>query len=101
MTASTSRAMQCRPDCGACCIAISIRQPYFGMPAGKPAGVPCVHLSPTMRCELYGDARRPALCDAFQAEREFCGDNREQALVRLARLEVQSLPDGAVIGGAG
>lgn len=100
MRSNTNRAMQCRPDCGACCIAISIHQPYYGMLNGKPAGVPCVHLSPAMRCDLYGDPRRPALCDAFAPEREFCGDNREQALVLLARLEVQSLPDSVVKGGA-
>lgn len=52
-----------------------------------------------MRCILFGDARRPALCDAFKPEREFCGDTREQALVRLALLEVQSLPDSVVLGG--
>jgi uncharacterized protein len=88
--------MQCRTDCGACCIAISIGQPFYGMPRGKPAGVPCVHLSPSVRCVLFGDARRPALCDAFMPEREFCGDNRADALLRLAQLEVQSLPDSGV-----
>jgi hypothetical protein len=91
--------MQCRTDCGACCIAISIHQSFFGMPDGKPAGIPCVHLSPAMRCKLFGDTRRPALCDAFAAEREFCGDNREQALVLLAQLEEQSRPDSLVQGG--
>lgn len=92
--------MQCRPGCGACCIAISIHQPFFGMPGGKPAGVPCVHLDHAMRCALFDDARRPALCDAFAAEREFCGDTREQALWRLARLEVMSMPDTAIDGDA-
>jgi len=85
--------MECRTDCGACCIAISIGQPFYGMPGGKPAGVPCVHLSPAMRCRLFGDARRPALCAAFLPEREFCGDTREEALQRLGQLELQSLPD--------
>ncbi len=85
--------MQCRTDCGACCIAISIHQPFYGMPNGKPAGVPCVHLSPAMRCGVFGDTRRPALCDAFKPEPAYCGDTREQALVRLARLEVLSAPD--------
>lgn len=69
------------------------------MPKGKPAGISCVHLSPDMRCILFGDARRPDLCDAFEAEREFCGDNREQALVRLAQLEQQSLPDIVIVEG--
>ncbi|MEZ5572289.1 MAG: YkgJ family cysteine cluster protein [Halioglobus sp.] len=85
--------MQCRPGCGACCIAISIHQSFYGMPAGKPAGVRCVHLNDSMLCDLFGDARRPALCDAFAAEREFCGDTREQALQLLAQLELQSTPD--------
>ena len=52
-----------------------------------------------MRCILFGDARRPDLCDAFKPEREFCGDNREQALVRLAQLELQSLPDVLALEG--
>jgi uncharacterized protein len=91
--------MQCRAGCGACCIAISIHQSFYGMPGGKPAGVPCVHLDSAMRCGLHGDARRPALCDDFQAEREYCGDNREQALLRLAQLEVQSAPDRITAGG--
>ncbi|HAI50813.1 MAG TPA: zinc/iron-chelating domain-containing protein, partial [Enterobacteriaceae bacterium] len=28
--------MECRPDCGACCIAPSISTPIPGMPHGKP-----------------------------------------------------------------
>ena len=91
--------MECRAECGACCIAISIHQPFYAMPKGKPAGISCVHLSPDMRCILFGDARRPDLCDAFEAEREFCGYNREQALVRLVQLERQSLPDIVILRG--
>jgi len=83
--------MECRTNCGACCIAISIRQPFFGMPGGKPAGVPCVHLDGTMGCELFGDERRPTACDAFIAERAFCGENRQQALMRLTELELQTI----------
>jgi hypothetical protein len=49
-----------------------------------------------MQCSLFGDARRPTLCDAFAAEREFCGDTREEALVLLAQLELQSLPDRCI-----
>lgn len=91
--------MQCRTDCGACCIAISINRPYHGMPGGKPAGVPCVHLGAAMRCALYGDARRPAVCAAFKAEAEYCGETREQALARLAQLEIQSAPDAIARAG--
>jgi len=84
--------MQCRDACGACCIAPSIAQPFFGMPRGKAAGEVCVHLLDDMRCALFGDARRPALCHAFAAERSVCGDTREQALLNLQRLEVFSAP---------
>ena len=52
-----------------------------------------------MRCDLFGDARRPALCNAFAPERELCGDNREQALALLGQLEMQSLPNSIVLGG--
>jgi hypothetical protein len=63
------------------------------MPDGKPAGVACVHLDALMACGLFGDQRRPALCDAFTAEPAVCGDNREQAMARLESLELLSLPD--------
>ena len=85
--------MRCRPACGACCIAPSIRQPFFGMPQGKAAGVRCVHLDSHQACGLFGDSRRPALCAAFMAEREICGENRDQALLIISDLEVFSNPD--------
>lgn len=84
--------MECRRGCGACCIAPSIVQPYFGMPAGKPAGVACVHLDEAMDCGLFGDPRRPAACGAFAAEEFLCGSDRQQALVNIAQLELESLP---------
>ena len=90
--------MQCRSDCGACCIAPSINRPFYGMPGGKPAGVSCVHLSDVMACRLFGDARRPALCDAFAAERDICGTGREQALAILTLLESSSLPEETIQG---
>ncbi|HRZ01930.1 MAG TPA: YkgJ family cysteine cluster protein, partial [Burkholderiaceae bacterium] len=46
--------MNCRPGCGACCIAPSITRPLPGMPDGKPAGVPCAHLDADLRCALWG-----------------------------------------------
>ncbi len=85
--------MQCRSGCGACCIAPSINEPLPGMPQGKPAGLRCVHLDDEMRCELFGDPRRPALCDAFRAEPAVCGGNREQALLNITALERDSAPD--------
>ncbi|WP_394169086.1 YkgJ family cysteine cluster protein [Saccharospirillum alexandrii] len=84
--------MQCRSGCGACCIAPSINQAFYGMPAGKPAGVRCVHLLDDARCALFGRPERPAVCSAFKAEAAFCGANREEALQILDDLEVSSRP---------
>ena len=84
--------MQCREGCGACCIAPSIASPFFGMPGGKAAGSPCVHLDGAMRCRLFGDDRRPALCAAFQPDPAVCGADRAQALALIAALEIDSRP---------
>ena len=85
--------MECRPRCGACCIAPSIRQPFYGMPEGKPAGVPCVHLDEAYRCQLFGDPRRPTLCEDFAAEPSICGSHRDDALATISVLEMQSDPE--------
>lgn len=84
--------MQCRAHCGACCIAISIKQPFYGMPGGKPAGVSCVHLDADMACRLFGDSRRPGLCEAFTPQAAYCGENKSEAMARLTELEHQTLP---------
>ncbi|MHA7881442.1 MAG: YkgJ family cysteine cluster protein [Saccharospirillum sp.] len=84
--------MQCRTGCGACCIAPSISQPYYGMPDGKPAGVACVHLMPDFRCAIFGWPERPAVCSQFQAEASVCGDHRQEALRILTELEFWSAP---------
>lgn len=86
--------MECRAGCGACCIAPSISAPFYGMPQGKAAGERCTHLDDHYRCRLFGDPRRPAVCSAFRAEPDICGDNREQALALIAALELASLPGG-------
>ncbi|MCQ4320800.1 YkgJ family cysteine cluster protein [Stutzerimonas stutzeri] len=79
--------MNCRPGCGACCIAPSISSPIPGMPFGKPAGERCVHLSESNRCGLFGLPSRPAVCAAFDADQEACGVSREDALRLLGWLE--------------
>ncbi|AVJ54964.1 hypothetical protein C5610_00820 [Idiomarina sp. OT37-5b] len=79
--------MQCRMGCGACCIAPSISSPIPGMPAGKPAGVRCVQLDENNLCKLFGHPDRPAVCEQFAADREVCGDDRDQALILLTDLE--------------
>lgn len=85
--------MECRSGCGACCIAPSITGGFYGMPGGKPAGVACVHLNEAMGCSLFGDPRRPTLCERFSAEADLCGTSRQQAMSNLELLEVISLPE--------
>lgn len=82
----------CRSHCAACCIAPSISSPIPGMPEGKPAGVPCVQLDAELRCRIFGDDRRPAVCAGLQPSREMCGDSPEAALEYLALLEQQTAP---------
>lgn len=43
------------------------------MPHGKPAGVPCVQLDAHGRCQIFGQAGRPAVCRQLQASTEMCG----------------------------
>jgi len=80
--------MNCRPGCGACCIAPSISSPIPGMPQGKAAGQRCVQLTDDLRCAIFGQPQRPACCSGLQASEAMCGDTRRQALARLARLEL-------------
>ncbi|NWG86469.1 MAG: YkgJ family cysteine cluster protein [Hydrogenophilaceae bacterium] len=89
------KSFRCRPGCAACCIAPSIASAIPDMPEGKPAGVPCIQLTADLRCALFGRPDRPAFCRGLQASAEMCGDNREQALAWLNRLEEQTRPDCA------
>lgn len=77
----------CRAACAACCIAPSITSPIPGMPNGKPAGERCVQLDEALRCLLFAHPDRPAVCASLKPSIEMCGDNREQALNFLQRLE--------------
>jgi Fe-S-cluster containining protein len=79
--------MKCRLGCGACCIAPSINQPYYGMPEGKPAGIVCTHLDDQFNCLIFDRPERPTVCSNFAAETSICGENREQALSILKELE--------------
>jgi len=78
---SAGGTAQCRENCGACCIAPSIST------LGKPAGVPCLHLTADLRCALFGRPERPACCGGLQPSLEMCGETREQALAWLSALE--------------
>lgn len=78
--------MECRENCGACCIAASISSPIPGMPGGKPAGVRCIHLTDDNKCALYGLPERPQVCRDFRADPEFCGSTRDEAMKILTGL---------------
>jgi Fe-S-cluster containining protein len=82
----------CRERCAACCIAPSISSPIPGMPQGKPAGVPCVQLDEHLRCRLFGQPERPAVCRSLRPSAEMCGDTPAQALHWLGRLDALTAP---------
>jgi hypothetical protein len=84
--------MNCRSECGACCIAPSITSPLPGMPHGKPAGVPCVQLLSDMRCAVFGRPERPAFCGGLQPSTDMCGADREAALLWLTQLDQATSP---------
>lgn len=62
------------------------------MPDGKPAGVRCVQLDESLRCNLFGDPRRPAVCGGLQPSTDMCGETREHAIFFLAQLEAATQP---------
>jgi hypothetical protein len=78
--------MECRPGCGACCIAPSISS------LSKAAGQPCRHLDAQMHCTIFGRPERPACCSGLHAAAEMCGESREDALRWLAELEALTHP---------
>ena len=79
--------MDCRPGCGACCIAPSISSAIAGMPSGKPAGVRCVQLTDDHRCAVFGLPGRPLCCSGLRPSAGMCGTSRAHALAYLDRLE--------------
>ncbi len=87
--------MNCRPGCGACCIAPSISSPIPGMPQGKPAGVRCVQLDAANRCRIFGRPDRPAVCSQLQPSLDMCGTDRASAMRYLLRLETLTQPQAA------
>jgi len=85
-------ADECRPGCGACCIAPSIAPTPPALPDGKPAGIPCPHLTEDLRCALWGKPERPSFCGSLRPEPGMCGDSRESALDFLTDLEEKTRP---------
>ncbi|AMG56001.1 YkgJ family cysteine cluster protein [Citrobacter amalonaticus] len=84
--------MECRPDCGACCIAPSISSPIPGMPQGKPANVRCVQLSDDNLCRIFGSSLRPNVCRSLKPSQEMCLTNRDEAMTWLIDLEALTAP---------
>lgn len=82
----SSEFMDCRPGCGACCIAPSIST------LNKPAGTACRHLAGDSRCTIFGRPERPNCCGGLQPSAEMCGESREHALRWLAELEALTGP---------
>jgi hypothetical protein len=80
-------AFACRPGCGACCIAPSIRSPLPGMPQGKPAGVRCAQLGDDMLCRVYGAPERPAFCAGLAAAADICGTSAAEAMALWQALD--------------
>ena len=78
--------MNCRENCGACCVALSISSPIPGMDDGKPAGVRCVNLLDDYRCAIYNSPGKPRVCSDFKAEPGFCGSTQTEAMKILSSL---------------
>jgi len=57
------------------------------MPGGKAAGERCVQLGDDFRCRIFGRPERPQVCSDFQAEAQFCGADRDEAMALMQWLE--------------
>lgn len=79
--------LDCRPGCGACCIAPSISSPIPGMPEGKPAGIRCIQLTEDNLCKIFGSPLRPAVCGSLKPSVEMCGRTDDEAMIYLTQLE--------------
>ena len=84
--------MDCRPACGACCIAPSISPSHPALPHGKAANVRCPHLTADIRCALFGKPERPATCTSLRPHVEMCGDSAEAAMATLVSWEQLTRP---------
>lgn len=84
--------IDCRPHCGACCIAPSIASPIPGMPEGKPAGVRCIQLDEAMNCKIFGSPLRPKVCGDLMPSKEMCGGSSGEAMAYLTELERLTAP---------
>ncbi len=79
--------MECRKNCAACCIYLSISSPIPLHPNGKRAGERCRHLSDDLKCLIYNHPDRPKVCMAFKPDPLMCGKNTEEAKEIMSKLE--------------
>ena len=79
--------MECRSNCGACCVIPSISSAIPGLPNGKKSGLVCPHLDSDYSCKIYTNPDRPKVCAEFNADILTCGSTREEALRLLTDLE--------------
>ncbi len=84
--------MECRPNCGACCIAPSISSKIPEMEKGKPAGVRCINLDENNMCKIFKDPNRPKVCAELKPCKDMCGTSKEEALKYLEELEKATSP---------
>jgi len=78
---------QCRPGCGACCIAPSISSLIPGMEEGKPAGERCIQLTDDLLCKLIDSPLRPRVCKGFSFDPLICGNSQKEAMGIMQELE--------------
>jgi len=78
--------MECRKNCGACCIVPSISSSFDGMPDGKKGGIICIQLNEDYSCKIY--EQRPAVCRNFKPDLYYCGSTRQEAIEILSKLEI-------------
>ena len=92
MSEAKETIVDCQPDCGACCIAITISSAIPGMPHGKLAGEHCVQLDTSRRCQLFGSPERPQVCEQFKPRVELCAHGPLHAMRQLEALERLTAP---------
>lgn len=77
--------------CGACCTEISISSAiHIYHPDGKPAGTKCAWLNKNGKCDLFDSLFGPKVCSSPKAEKEFCGENHDQAVRLIRKLEAMT-----------
>ena len=62
------------------------------MPAGKPAGERCAHLTGDNLCALYGTPERPRVCSDFPPAPDTCGGSFDEAIALMEEMERETAP---------